>query len=174
MASIFLRDVDMVRRHYLTGAAAIQATGAHLRPVKRLGFEREVGVTSRVLQRIAVVTVALGLALSATALRAPAALDMALGDRKVVDNQPVSACDASAKAALTQVVNNATEIGSSSQWVGAAPATGPDGTVATAVIHCIGTGGGYVVTFTCATQVPPNPDSASALCAKLSAAFGAK
>lgn len=145
-----------------------------MRPVKRLGFEREVGVTSRLLQRTAIAATAMALALSATALRAPAALDMAIGDRKVVDNQPVTACDAAAKAALTQVVNDATEIGSSSQWVGAAPPAGPDGTVATAVIHCVAVGSGYLVTFTCATQVPPNPDSASALCAKLSAAFGSR
>jgi len=131
-------------------------------------------VTSSFLRRIAVVTAGFALSMSATGLRAPAALDMALGGHKMVENQPVSACDAAAKAALTSAVGDATEIGSSSQWVGAAPATGPDGTVATAVIHCIAVGGGYLVTFTCATQVPPNPDSASALCAKLSAAFEGK
>ena len=114
----------------------------------------------------------LALALSATALRAPAALDMAIGDRKVVENQPLEMCDASAKAALTAVVNNAS--GGNHEWVGYAPATGPDGTVATAAIHCFPIGNGYLVTFTCATQVPPNPDSASALCGKLSAAFGSK
>jgi hypothetical protein len=113
--------------------------------------------------------------MNATALRAPAALDMALGDRKVVDDQPISACNASAKAALTAVVNNASELGASGEWVGYAPATGPDGTVASAAIHCFPLGDkGYVVTFTCATQVPPNPDSAGALCGKLSAAFEAK
>ena len=131
-------------------------------------------MTSRLLQRIAVVTAGVTLAMSATALRAPAALDMAIGDRKVVDNQPVSACNASAKAALTQVVNDASELGASGEWVGYAPPTGPDGTVATAAIHCFPVGNGYVVTFTCATQVPPNTDSAGALCGKLSAAFEAK
>jgi hypothetical protein len=113
--------------------------------------------------------------MSATALRAPASLDMTVGDRKVDDNQPVSACNASAKAALTAVVNNASELGASGEWVGYAPATGPDGVVATAAIHCFPLGAnGYLVTFTCATQVPPNPDSAGALCGKLSAAFGTK
>lgn len=145
-----------------------------MRPVKRLGSEREVVVTRRLVQRITIAMAGLALAMSATALRAPAALDMALGDRKVVDNQPISACDASAKAALTAVVNNASEISETSEWVGYAPATGPDGTVATAAIHCFPVGSGYVVTFTCAAQVPPNPDTASALCGKLSAAFGSK
>lgn len=152
----------------------VQATGASARPVKRPALKKEVAVRSKLSSQVAVVTAALALAMGATALRAPAALDMALGDRKVVENQPVSACDASARTALTQVVDNATEIGASSQWVGAAPATGPDGITATAVIHCVGTGSGYIVTFTCATQVPPNSDSAGALCAKLSAAFGAQ
>jgi hypothetical protein len=138
-------------------------------------LKKEIAVTSRLLQRIGVLTAGIVLAMSATALRAPAALDMALGDRRVVDNQPVSACDASAKAALTQVVSNAAEASpGSGEWVGYEPATGPDGIVATAAIHCFPVGGGYVVTFTCATQVPPNPDSASSLCGKLSAAFGAK
>lgn len=123
---------------------------------------------------MAVVTAGVALAMSGTALRAPAALDMALGDRKVVDNQPLSACDVSAKAALTSVIDNATEIGATNEWVGYAPATGPDGIVATAAIHCFPVGNGYLVTFTCSTQVPPNPDSASALCGKLSAAFEAK
>lgn len=131
-------------------------------------------MTSRLLQRIAVVTAGVALAMSATTMRAPAALDMAIGDRKVVDNQPVSACNAAAKAALTAVINDASELGASGEWVGYAAATGPDGTVASAAIHCFPAGSGYVVTFTCATQVPPNPDSANALCGKLSAAFESK
>ena len=131
-------------------------------------------MTSSVLRQIGVALGGFALCMSATAMRAPAALDMAIGDHRVVENQPVTACDAAAKAALTSVVNDATEIGSSSQWVGTAPASGPDGSVATAVIHCIAVGTGYLVTFTCATQVPPNPDSASALCAKLSSAFEGK
>jgi hypothetical protein len=114
----------------------------------------------------------LALAMGATAVRAPAALDMALGERKVVDNQPISACDTSAKAALDAVLNNASEIGAGSgEWAGFAPATTADGTTATAAIHCFPAGNGYVVTFTCATQVPPSADSAEALCSKLSEAF---
>ena len=131
-------------------------------------------MTSSYLRRIGVATAGVALAMSMTALRSPAALDLALGDRKVVSNQPVTACDASARAALGQVVHSAVEIGATDQWVGVAPATGPDGTVAVAVVHCVAVGNGYLATFTCTSQVPPYPDSASALCSKLSAAFEGK
>ena len=48
-------------------------------------------------------------------LEAPAALDMALGTRKVVQNQPVSACNQAARSALTSVFGGAQELGSAIQ-----------------------------------------------------------
>ena len=133
-------------------------------------------MTSRFLRRIGVVTARVGARDERDG--AAGAGRARYGAWRSEGRRPTSrsrACDAAAKAALTAVVNDASEIGTTSEWVGLAPATGPDGTVATAAIHCFPLGSnGYVVTFTCATQVPPNPDSASALCGKLSAAFEGK
>lgn len=126
--------------------------------------------------RIVSLAAGFGLALSCTAAKAPAALDMFVGAKKVVENQPVSACNAAAKSALDGVLQNSLALGGSTsgEWEGYAPAVTADGTTAVASIHCFPVGTGYVVEFTCAAQVPPNADSASALCAKLSAAFDAK
>jgi hypothetical protein len=106
---------------------------------------------------------------------APAALDMFVGARNVVKNEPVSSCNAKAKDALNAVLTNAAEIGTgdTGEWkaVGTPDASG--NSFAAAAIHCYPLDGvGYFVTFTCAAQTPPNPDTASAICEKLTAAFG--
>lgn len=103
---------------------------------------------------------------------ASAALDMVIGPQASVTAKPFTDCSARAKNALTAVMQSATEAGSGSgHWVGVQRL---DGSVAaTGVIECHPVDAGYRASFTCAVQVPPNPDTASALCAKLSSAFNA-
>ena len=102
-----------------------------------------------------------------------AAIDLAVGARNVVKNEPVSTCNSKAKSALNAVLQNASEIGTgdTGEWeaYGAPDSSGHPS--AGAAIHCYPLDSGYVVTFTCAAQVPPNPDTASALCTKLATAF---
>lgn len=110
-----------------------------------------------------------------TVTTASAGLDMAVGARKVVQGQPISACNSAAKSALQGAQLSAQELGTDSgEWEGYGAGTTLDGTTTAAAIHCFPTDGGFVVTFTCAAQVPPSTDSAAALCDKLAAAFGAK
>lgn len=165
------------RRHQPEGIISRQRRSYKRResgrePSNASALKGRIVVTRTIFQRIAMTSAGLTLALTATAAHAPAALDMSLGERRVVTGQSIAACNAAAKAALNGVLNSAIEIGNNTgEWEGLEPASGPDGTTATAAIHCFPLGSGYVVTFTCSTQVPPNPDSANALCSKLSAAF---
>jgi hypothetical protein len=105
-------------------------------------------------------------------LPASAALDMVIGQPAVVTGKTLDDCTTRAKNALTSVMQSAVEAGTGSgDWVGV---TRLEGSVsATGVIECHPNDTGYIAGFTCAVQVPPNPDSASALCGKLSAAFNA-
>lgn len=125
--------------------------------------------------RAAVLAVGFTLAFGAARATAPAALDVYVGARKVVKNQPLSACNAGAKSALNTVLQNAAEVGDTGEWkaYGAADASG--NAFSAAAVHCypLDDVEGYLVTFTCAVQAPPNPDTASALCGKLTDAFGA-
>lgn len=127
-------------------------------------------MTSR--NRIAGVIAATMSILALSSVPALAALDMVVGQPAVVTNKPLSDCTARAKNALTSVMQSAVEAGTGSgHWAGV---TRMDGSVsATAVIECHPVDSGYHAAFTCAVQVPPNPDGAAALCAKLSAAFNA-
>ncbi|MBV8198498.1 MAG: hypothetical protein JO263_10210 [Candidatus Eremiobacteraeota bacterium] len=102
-----------------------------------------------------------------------AALEMVVGARQVVKNEPVSACNTKAHTALNGVFLNAAEVGSgdTGEWK-AFGAVDPDGhSFSAGAIHCYPLDDGYVVTFTCAAQSPPSPDTAAALCTKLEAAF---
>lgn len=98
---------------------------------------------------------------------------MTVGDSLTVANAPVSDCDAKAKAALDSVLQNAGGNGSG-VWLAYGPPDSSGNSSATAAIHCFPLDNGYNVSFTCAVEVPPNPDTAVALCAKLSAAFPAQ
>lgn len=119
--------------------------------------------------RVLLIGVSLLVAFGFSAVKAPAALDMAVGAREVIKG-PVSACNDAAKAALEAVLQNPLEAGETGQWE-ATTADSVNGTTAGAAIHCYPMGDSYLVTFTCAAQVPPYPDTAGALCTKLNAAF---
>jgi hypothetical protein len=126
--------------------------------------------------RLALLAGGFALAFAMAGANSQAAIDLAVGARNVVKNEPVSDCNSKAKTALNAVLQNAAEIGSgdTGEWeaYGANDSSGHPS--AAAAIHCYPLDNGYVVTFTCAAQMPPNPESASALCTKLAAAFDSR
>lgn len=115
---------------------------------------------------------AFALNIGLASLPASAALDVVVAQQSVVPNKPFSDCSSRAKNALNSVMQNAVEAGTGSgHWIGVARMEGSIS--ASAVIECHPDGGGYHAGFTCAVQVPPSPDTANALCTKLTTAFGA-
>lgn len=125
--------------------------------------------------RVALFIAAFAFAVGTSGAPAPAAFDMYVGARTVVQNEPIDDCSTKAKNALDAVLQDAFEAGEGTgQWLAYGPKDNVGNSNAYAAIHCFPVGNGYVVTFTCAVDVPPNPDTASALCAKLTAAFGGK
>ena len=124
--------------------------------------------------RLGLFAVALAIDCVFTAMPAPAAIDMAIGDSRVVANQPLSDCNTRAQNALRSVLQAPSEAGQGTgEWAAYAPVQAPATPPAAASIHCFPLGGGYLVTFECAVELPPNPTPASDLCTKLVAAFDA-
>jgi hypothetical protein len=104
---------------------------------------------------------------------APAALDMVVGAQTVVKGQPLSSCNAKAKDALNTALQNASEVDDTGEWKASGAPDASGNSFAAAAVHCYPLDdNSYVVTFTCAAQVPPNPDTANAICTKVTAAFG--
>lgn len=125
------------------------------------------------LRRVAASAVCLALAFGLAATRAPAALDLFVGAQTVVKDQPLSSCNAKAKDALNAVLENASEVDDTGEWKATGTPDASGNSFAAAAVHCYPlSDSSYVVTFTCAAQVPPNPEAASAICAKVTAAFG--
>lgn len=125
-------------------------------------------------RRVALLAGGLVVAFGSLSTRAPAALDMNVGAAKVVQSQPVSACNNAAKSALNAVLQNAVELGGDTgEWLAFAAPDSANGSTAAAAINCYPLAGAYLATFTCAAQVPPSVDSATALCTKLGTAFDA-
>ena len=115
---------------------------------------------------------AFAFSIAASALPASAALDMVIGQPAVVANKPLADCTTRAQKALSSVMQTAVEAGTGSgHWAGVSRMEGS--VSATGIIECHPTDTGYIAAFTCAVQVPPNPDTANALCGKLTAAFNA-
>ncbi len=123
-----------------------------------------------------VIACAIGLVFAFGAARAsaPAALDVVVGDRNVVKNQPLSSCNSKAQSALASVLGKPAEIGDTGEWEGYGATDASGNSFAAAAIHCwpLDDVSGYLVTFTCASQTPPATEPASIICSKLSAAFG--
>jgi len=97
--------------------------------------------------------------------QAPAALDFSVGIRYVSDTGSTSECSAKAQQSLNAFLQGASESSpGSGDWI-AHSQNGVNGTpTASAVVRCFGLSHGYVVTFTCAVQLPDNPYTANALC----------
>ena len=122
--------------------------------------------------RVTLFAVSLLVSCALVSAHASAAIDLFVGTRMVVQNQPVDDCNTKAKAALGATLTNVVAVGDTNQWVGSGPPVSGGLPSAAAVIHCFPVGTGYVVTMTCTVEVPPNPEVASALCARLTTAFG--
>jgi hypothetical protein len=116
-------------------------------------------------RRGALVVVALLAGLIWCSSSAPAAVDISVGIRHVSPDGTLTDCSAKAKAALSTFLQDAAETNAGSgDWV-AHSQNGAAGTpTATAVVRCYALPKGYVVTFTCAVQLPDNPYSSDDLC----------
>jgi hypothetical protein len=96
---------------------------------------------------------------------APAAVDLSVGIRHVSPDGSSADCGAKAVESLKAFLEGASESSpGSGDWL-AHSSNGVAGTpTATAVVRCYALSKGYVVTFTCAVQLPDNPYTADALC----------
>jgi hypothetical protein len=131
-------------------------------------------VASRFHCRAAVFGLALTSSVALTSAIALASFDMVVGARSVVPNKPITDCAARAESALNGVMKNAIKAGADgTNWLGFGP-NGTNNPSAAAVIQCFQVDTGYVVTFTCSAEVPPNTVTATTLCNQLTAAFGAQ
>ncbi|MBV8148564.1 MAG: hypothetical protein JO092_05710 [Candidatus Eremiobacteraeota bacterium] len=117
--------------------------------------------------------VALALDVVLCAAPAPAAIDMAIGDQRVVTTQPISDCTTRAENALRTLLQAPSTGGGGTEFMALAPVQAPATPPRAASIHCFPLDKGYLVTFECAVEIPPNPTPASDLCTKLVAAFDA-
>lgn len=97
--------------------------------------------------------------------QAPAAVDFSVGIRYVNDTGSLSECSAKAKQSLAAFLQEPSESSPGSGDWSAVSQNGVNGTpTASAVVRCYGLSHGYVVTFTCAVQLPDNPYTANTLC----------
>jgi hypothetical protein len=113
--------------------------------------------------------------MAASTASAPAALVMSTGLRYVVTSAPPTECSAKAKTALNAQLQNAGETSEGTgMWFAYSPTDSDGHASAAATIHCFPVGSGYVVTFTCAVEQPPNPYAADDLCTRLGASFKGK
>jgi hypothetical protein len=114
------------------------------------------------------------LAFGLTGKPVSAALDVVVGTRDVVKNESLSSCDTKARQAFVAVFGNAgAQVGDTHQWKGTGEVDTAGSSFAAAAIHCYPLDDtGYVVTFTCAAQAPPAPETAGVICQQLATAFG--
>jgi hypothetical protein len=124
--------------------------------------------------RSAMLALGLGVAFGLAGRPAPAALDMVIGARNVVKNEPLSSCNKKAQSALISVLGKAAEYGDTGDWEGYGAIDSSGNSFAAAAVHCypLDEINGYVVTFTCAAQTPPAVETADVICQKLATAFG--
>lgn len=129
-------------------------------------------MSARPRRLAAIVSAALGLALVWCGSPARAAVDFSVGIRHVSDSGSLADCSAKAREALGAFLQPATESRpGSGDWL-AVSKNGVAGTpTAAATVRCYGLGKGYVVTFTCAVQLPDNPYTADALCLDVAHTF---
>jgi hypothetical protein len=106
---------------------------------------------------------------------ANAGVDMSVGIRYVINSGTVDQCGAKAKTALNAYLQNATEKSpGSGEWQAYGPPNKSGQTTASAIVRCDTVGQGYVVTFTCAVEMPGNPFGADDLCRDIAHNFSGK
>ena len=125
-------------------------------------------------RQVVVFAASLALTFGLAGTPAPAALDMFVGARNVVKNEPLSSCNSKASRALISVLGRAAEYGDTGNWIGSGEADTSGNSFASAAINCypLDEVNGYFVTFTCAAQMPPSTEAASMICQQLVTAFG--
>lgn len=123
--------------------------------------------------RFAVLTATFALSFGIAGIPARAALDVNVGARSVVKSGPLGDCDSKASRALISVLGKSAEVGDTHQWVALGAVDTAGSSFAAAAVQCYPLdGGGYVVTFTCAAQTPPAPETANVICSQLADKFG--
>jgi len=123
--------------------------------------------------RIAAIALGLAFGFTLTGTKASAALDVVVGVRNVVKGEPVSSCDSKASRALVSILGKSAEIGDTHEWEAAGAVDTAGNSFAAAAVHCYPLGDtGYFVTFTCAAQAPPAPETADVICSQLASSFG--
>jgi hypothetical protein len=121
--------------------------------------------------RVAWFATALALCVLLAGVPARATLDAVIAQQILIPDKQISDCVARASGALTIVLQDAHETDpGSGQWVGVGRSSGSIAALAVIECHPVDTGG-YSASFTCSVQAPTYSDTASGLCAKLSAAF---
>ncbi len=103
---------------------------------------------------------------------APAAIEMSVGIRHVSPDGSAQECSTKAKAALSSFLQGATESSpGSGEWIATAQNPQARAVTAAATVRCYALAQGYVVTFTCAVQLPENPFGSDALCLNVAHKF---
>jgi hypothetical protein len=119
----------------------------------------------RGLQRAAVLAAAALCAVVLCGAPAPAAVDFSVGIRYVSPDGSAQDCGDKAKTALSAFLQNAAETSpGSGDWTANVQNPQAGAVTASATVRCYPLSKGYVVTFTCAVQLPENPYGADALC----------
>ncbi len=122
-------------------------------------------MTRASLYRAGLVTTASLFAVVSFGVPAPAAVDMSVGIRHVSPDGSAEECGAKAKAALSAFLQGASEpTPGSGEWIATAQNPQAGAVTAAATVRCYPLSKGYVVTFTCAVQLPENPFGADTLC----------
>jgi hypothetical protein len=119
--------------------------------------------------RFAVFAGALALAMIASTIAAPAALDVSAGLRHVEASGSIDDCNAKAKTALEGNLGQAVQGAGASLSYGTRDSSGRAS--AAAVINCYPVDGGYFATFTCSVEIPPSSFTSDDLCKRVYATF---
>lgn len=123
-------------------------------------------------RRLVFFAAAMSLSVLWSGARAPAAVEMSTGIRHVSEEGSSAECSAKARAALNAFLSGATESSpSSGEWLASAQNALAGAVTASATVRCYPLAKGYVVTFTCAVQLPENPYGADALCLDIAHKF---
>lgn len=126
----------------------------------------------RGLPRAAIMAIASFCAVALCGVPAPAAVDFSVGIRHVSPDGSVQDCGDKAKTALSAFLGNAAEsTPGSGDWFATAQNPQAGAVTAAATVRCYPLSKGYVVTFTCAAQLPGNPYGADALCLDIAHKF---
>jgi hypothetical protein len=124
------------------------------------------------LRRIAVVAVALFSGVLWCSSGGLASVDISAGIRHVSPDGTLADCGEKAKASLDEFLQDATESSAGSgDWLAHSQNGIAGSPTATAAVRCYGLPKGYLVTFTCAVQLPDSPYTADALCLDIAHKF---